>query len=105
MDNFRSIIYSASFIILFLTSSCSCNNESSNVARVFPDIEEVAKDHAKQFANKSLSDMQVQQQLFEIKAHEQELREANMNAEADYYIKSFKKHLKNSNPKLHKEIE
>lgn len=105
MKNIKSIICSVSLSLFLLLSSCSCNNENANVAKIYPDIENIAKEHAMQFAKQSLSDMQIQQKLFEVKAHEQDLREANMNDEADYYIKSFKLYLKNINPKLSKEIE
>jgi nitrogenase molybdenum-iron protein alpha/beta subunit len=69
------------------------------------DVEAVAKEHAKQFANGSLSEMQIQQKLFEVRAHEQDLRDENLNAEADYYIKMFTKHLKKTNPDLAKQIK
>ena len=44
--------------------------------------------------------MKTQKKLFEVRAHEQDLRKAGLNEEADYYIKMFVKHLKNSNPSL-----
>lgn len=105
MKIIKSVICSILLVTLFVNSSCSCDNDNTNVAKVFPDIDAVAKEHAMQFANQSYSDMQIQQKLFEIKAHEQDLRDANMNVEADFYIKSFKAHLKKINPQLSQEIE
>ena len=105
MKKIKLYTLSLSFLSFILLNSCSCGNENTATTQIYPDIETIAKEHAMQFADKSLSEMQIQQKLFEIKAHEQDLREANMNAEADFYIKSFKRHLKNFNLKLSQEID
>ena len=104
MKKVKLITLSISILTTIFFDSCSCNNENANI-QIYPDIEVIAKEHAMQFADKSLSDMQTQQKLFEIKALEQNLRDEKLNAEADYYIKSFKKHLKSTNPKLSQEID
>lgn len=105
MKKIKLFALSLSILSFFLLNSCSCNDDNTATTLIYPDIETIAKEHAMQFADKSLSEMQIQQKLFEIKAHEQDLREANMDAEADFYIKSFKKHLKNFNVKLSNEID
>ena len=56
--------------------------------------------HKKNEMNVALFIFKTQKKLFEVRAHEQDLRNAGLNDEADYYIKMFVKHLKNSNPSL-----
>lgn len=104
MKIIKLLAFCFSILSIILLNSCSCSNENKTTTQIYPDIEVIAKEHAMQFADKTLSDMQIQQKLFEIKAHEQNLRDANMNAEADFYIKSFRTHLKNFNSKLSQEI-
>lgn len=91
--------------IMMFASSCSCKNENAKSVKIFPEVEQVAKRHAQQFANASLSKMAIQNKLFEVRAHEQDLRAAGMNEEADYYIKMFTKHLAVANPSLAAEIK
>lgn len=98
------LIAAATVIMLFI-SSCSCDNENIKTVKIFPEVEQVAKQHAQQFANTSLSKMDIQNKLLEVRAHEHELRAAGMNEEADYYIKMFTKHLAVSNPSLATEIK
>ncbi len=87
-------------------AACSCSDDSDKkTVKQFPEVEEVAKEHALRFSNSNLNGMETQQKLFEVRAHEQDLRAAGMNEEADYYIEMFTKHLKNTNPSLAKEIE
>lgn len=89
--------------MFLVVSSCSCQNEDKTTSAP-TEIEEIAKKHASQFSNTKLSDMEVQQLLFEVRAHEQDLRAANLNKEADIYIEYFNTHLKNINPNLAKKI-
>ena len=98
------LIAAATAIMLFI-ASCSCDNENVKTVKIFPEVEQVAKQHAQQFANASLSKMEIQNKLFEVRAHEQSLREAGMNEEADYYINMFMQHLAVSNPSLATEIK
>lgn len=105
MKHLKTILISAAVLSSALATSCSCDSEETKSISIYPDVETVAKDHAKQFANSSLSDMEIQQKLFEVRAHEQDLRDENLNAEADYYIKMFTKHLEKINPNLAKQIK
>lgn len=105
MKHLKTILISAVVLSSALTYSCSCDSEETSSISIYPDVEAVAKEHARQFANGSLSEMQIQQKLFEVRAHEQDLRDENLNAEADYYIKMFTKHLKKTNPDLAKQIK
>jgi len=103
MKRIKLIISSA--IICLAISTTACSDDNKKERQIYPDIEDVAKEHAQQFSNTSLSKMQIQHKLFEVRAHEQDLRDANMNKEADYYIEMFTKHLNTFNPSLAKEIE
>ena len=109
MRNLKSIFICIAVVSSFIVSSCSCSNDKEEdnctLNKVFPEIETVAKEHAERFAKRSLSEMQIQQRLFEVRAHEQDLRKENMNDEADYYIIMFKKHLKEINPDLANQIK
>ena len=89
--------------ILFIASACE-RNVTIKTVKQFPKIEEVAKEHAQQFINLPTEGMNTQQKLFEVRAHEQDLRKEGMSEEADYYIKMFEKHLNDCNPELAKLI-
>lgn len=98
-------LLAAATAIMMFASSCSCKNENAKTVKIFPEVEQVAKQHAQQFADESLSKMDLQYKLFEVRAHEQDLRAAGMNEEADYYIEMFTKHLAVANPSLAAEIK
>ena len=105
MKHLKSILVSAVVLSSALATSCSCESEETKSISIYPEVEAIAKDHAKQFANNSLTEMQIQQKLFVVRAHEQDLRDENLNAEADYYIEMFTKHLEKINPDLAKQIK
>lgn len=98
-------ILTISLVISFFTISCSCgSNDKSQI--IFPEIGNIAKEHAMQLSNNNnLSGMETQQILFEVRAHEQQLREAGMNDEANYYVGAFLVYLDSINPTLAKEIQ
>lgn len=100
MMKFKLAFTSILFSILIITSACTVDNTQKKEIKYFPDVEDVAKEHAKSFADLPSEGMKTQKKLFEVRAHEQDLRNAGLNDEADYYIKMFVKHLKNSNPSL-----
>ena len=82
----------------------SKNQFTTPIKNQYSEIEEVAKEHAQQFINLPTEGMNTQQKLFEVRAHEQDLRKEGMSEEADYYIKMFEKHLNDYNPELAKLI-
>lgn len=91
-------------VFLLFVSSCSCSNNDSD-QQYLSKIDEIAKNHALQLGSKSLSGMQIQQKLFEVRAYEQELRSSGLNNEANFFIKSFTQHLDSINPELSTKIK
>ena len=100
MMKFKFVFTSILLSIFIITSACTEDNTQKKEIKFFPDVEEVAKEHAKSFSDLPSEGMKTQKKLFEVRAHEQDLRKAGLNDEADYYIEMFVKHLKNSNPSL-----
>ena len=105
MKTIKTLCFSALLICATTISSCSCESESVVVDNTAAqnEIEQIAISHAKQFSG-NVSSKKQQQLLFEVRAHEQDLRENNLNNEADIYIKRFAEELKNIDPALAKSI-
>lgn len=105
MRLFNKLIAISALSISLLTTACSEDtNTQTKVVKKFPDVEAVAKQHAQEMAKYPIDGKKTQQKLFEIRAHEQDLRAEGLNDEADYYIQMFEKHLKEANPELANEI-
>jgi len=104
MKTIKLLISFIGVLFIFFISSCSCSNDDSN-QQYLSKIEEIAKNHALQLGGKSLSGMQIQQKLFEVRAYEQELRSSGLNNEANFFIKSFTQHLDSINPELSTKIK
>lgn len=105
MKTIKTLYFSALLVCAATISSCSCQSESEAVDNTAAqaEIEQIAINHAQQFSG-NVSSKKQQQLLFEIRAHEQDLRENNLNNEAEIYIKRFTEELKNINPELAKSI-
>lgn len=89
--------------IMSMVVGCSCQDVDDK--QKYPQIEAVAKEQAMQLADSIIiSRMQIQHKLFEVRAHEQKLRNAGMNEEADVYIERFIYYLNTYNPDLAGEI-
>lgn len=106
MKKIRHYLVGNLLVLLIFVTACSENSKQNNknAIKTYPEVEKIAIQHANQFANMNYEGMATQQKLFEVRAHEQDLRKAGLNEAADYYIKMFEKHLQKSNPELARHI-
>ena len=76
---FKFVFTSILLSIFIITSACTEESIQKKEIKFFPDVEEVAKEHAKSFSDLPSEGMKTQKKLFEVRAHEQDLRKAGLN--------------------------